>query len=104
MAIPFDDDLTQMFSVDEHGTSISYRRVKGMGDSTILGIFDNETIPVDAGGFATVHDEQPRFTCRTSDVPYIASEDEMVISSVSYYVRAWEHDGTGVTVVHLEKQ
>jgi len=42
-------------------------------------------------------------TCRTSDLPSIGEGEVMVISGVTYVVRAWIHDGTGVTVVQLEK-
>ena len=104
MAIPFANDLDLMLSVDEFASSVTYRRKLGLGDSTITGVFDNETVPMDAGGIAMVHQEQPRFTCRTTDVPYIAEDDFLVISSIQYRVVAWLHDGTGVTVIHLEKQ
>ena len=59
---------------------------------------------VDAGGIALVHQEQPRFMCRSADVPYIAEDDYLIISSVNYRVVAWISDGTGVTTIHLEKQ
>jgi hypothetical protein len=104
MAIPFAADLSLMMNADDFGTSITYRRKNAMGDSTILGIFDNETVPVDAGGLVSVHEEQPRVTCRTTDIPYISETDEMIVSGVTYKVRAWVHDGTGVTTVQLERQ
>ena len=103
MAIPFAADLNLMLDTDEFATAVTYRRKLGLGDASINGVFDNETVPVDAGGYATVHQEQPRFTCRTSDVPNIAYDDAIVISGTVYYVRAWIHDGTGVTVIQLEK-
>lgn len=98
MAIPFATDLLTLFNVDEFAVSVTY------SGATIRGIFDNETVPVDAGGFVSVHQEQPRLTCRTTDVPSIAEDQTMVISGVTYRVRAWIHDGTGVTSVQLEKQ
>lgn len=104
MAIAFADDLLQLLDVDDFATSIAYRRKNALGDSTIVGIFDNETVPVDAGGFVSVHEEQPRVTCRTTDIPYISETDEMIVSGVTYKVRAWVHDGTGVTTVQLERQ
>jgi hypothetical protein len=104
MAIPFADDLNAILDVDEFASSVSYRRKLGLGDSSIIGIFDNETVPVDAGGIASVHQEQPRFTCRTTDVPYIAENDVIIVSSIEYRVVAWLHDGTGVTTLQLEKQ
>ena len=69
----------------------------------ISGIFDNETVPIDAGGYAQVHQEQPRLTVSTSDIPNIGEGEVMVISGVSFAVRAWVHDGTGVTEIQLEK-
>lgn len=104
MALSLANDLSFMFNTDEFASSVTYRRKLALGQSTIKGIFDNETIPVDAGGFVQVHQEQPRLTCRTTDLPYIAEDDVMVISSVEYRVVGWIHDGTGVTEVQLEKQ
>jgi hypothetical protein len=98
MALPFATDLLTLFNVDEFAVNVTY------SGGTIVGIFDNETVPVDAGGFVSVHQEQPRLTCRTSDVPSIAEDQTMVISGATYKIRAWIHDGTGVTVVQLEKQ
>lgn len=98
MALPLADDLLTLFNVDEFAVSVNY------GGATIRGIFDNETVPVEGGGFVSVHQEQPRLTCRTLDVPAIAEDQKMVISFVTYKIRAWIHDGTGVTSVQLEKQ
>lgn len=97
MALPLADDLANIFDVDEFATAVTY------DGGTINGIFDNETIPVDTGGYVSVHEEQPRLTCRTADISSIAYNQTMVINAVTYYVRAWIHDGTGVTVVQLEK-
>lgn len=97
MALPLNNDLATIFNVDEFATVVTY------DGGSINGVFDNETIPVDAGGFAQIHQEQPRLTVRTADVPSIAEGEAMVISGVTYAVRAWIHDGTGVTEVQLEK-
>ena len=104
MPLPLTDDLATILNIDEFAVTVTYRRKNALGDSTIYGIFDNETVPVDTGGFVPVHEEQPRLTCRTSDIPNISETDEMIISSVTYTVRAWVHDGTGVTVVQLERK
>lgn len=104
MPLPLSDDLADILNIDEFAVTVAYRRKDALGDSTIYGIFDNETVPIEAGGFVPVHEEQPRLTCRTADIPNIAYNDEMDISSVTYKVRAWVHDGTGVTVVQLERQ
>jgi len=97
MPLPLNDDLTSILLVDEFATAVTY------DGGTIYGIFDNETVPVDAGGYVQVHQEQPRLTCRTADIPSIAEDQQMVINSVTYEIKAWVHDGTGVTTVQLER-
>lgn len=103
MPLPLTDDLATILNIDEFAVTVTYRRKNALGDSTITGIFDNETVPVETGGFVPVHEEQPRLTCRTSDIPNVSETDQMIINSVTYTVRAWVHDGTGVTVVQLER-
>lgn len=98
MPLPLNDDLTDILSIEEFAVSVTY------DGGTINGIFDNETVPVEAGGFVPVHEEQPRLTCRTADVPSITYDQVMVIGAVTYKVKAWVHDGTGVTTVQLERQ
>jgi hypothetical protein len=97
MPLPFAADLSTIMNVDEFAVSVSY------DGGTINAIFDNETMPVEAGGFVQVHQEQPRLTCRTIDVPSIAEGQAMVIAGTNYVIRAWIHDGTGVTTLRLEK-
>lgn len=97
MALPIADDLAAILNVEEFATAVTY------GGATIYGIFDNETVPVDAGGYAQVHQEQPRLTCRTADISGVTESDQVVISGVTYDVKAWVHDGTGVSVLQLEK-
>ena len=97
MAIALADDLSSIFAVEDFATAATY------DGSTINGVFDNETVPMDAGGTAQVHQEQPRFTCRTTDVSSVASGDTIEINAVTYNIVAWIHDGTGVTVLQLEK-
>lgn len=101
MPLPLVSDLATILSTDEFAVSATYTPSGGSA-STVNGVFDNETVPVDAGGFVQVHEEQPRFTCRTSDVSGVSDGDNIVISAISYTIRAWVHDGTGVTILQLE--
>lgn len=103
MPLPFLSDLADILNLEEFAVAASYSRKDAMGDSTVNGVFDNETVPVDAGGFASVHEEQPRFTCRTADLPYLTENDILTVSGTTYLVRAWVHDGTGVTALQLER-
>ena len=51
-----------------------------------------------------VASNDPRFTCKTSDVTNASNGDTIVIDSVTYKVRIAEADGTGITILVLEKQ
>lgn len=104
MPLPLANDIATLLTLDEFAVVATYQRKGGLGDTSINVIFDNETVPVDAGGFAQVHQEQPRVTCRSIDVPSISETDVMIIGGLHYTVRAWVHDGTGVTEVQLEKK
>ena len=97
MPLPLNDDLATILNLDEFAVAVTY------DGGTINGIFDNETIPVDAGGYAQIHQEQPRLTCRTIDVPNIGEGEIMVISGQTYVIRAWVHNGVGETAIQLEK-
>ena len=68
------------------------------GSSTLTGIFDNDY--AESGRIASAN---PTFTVRTADYASPAQGDALVISGTTYAVRSWEPDGTGITVVQLEK-
>ena len=97
MPISLNDDILFLLDLDDFAVAASYE------GGTINSIFDNETVPVEAGGFSQIHQEQPRFTCRTADVPSVAEGQAIVISGLTYEIKAWVHDGTGVTTLQLEK-
>lgn len=98
MPLPFASDLAVIMNTDEFALSVTFN------GSAIDAIFDNETVPIDTGGFVPVHQEQPRLTCRTIDITGIAEDQVVVVSGVNYLVKAWVHDGTGSSVIRLEKQ
>lgn len=102
MPLPLASDLAAIMNVEEFAVAVVYTPSGGSA-TTINVIFDNETIPVDTGGFVPVHEERPRVTCRTQDVQSIGEGDSFTISGVSFTVRVWTHDGVGVTTVHLER-
>ena len=113
MALDFDSDLSSILNTKEYATTISPALLTESGDrivratltgSPFSGIFDNATVPVDAGGNVVVHQEQPRLTCRTTDLSWLSEGSVMTIAGVGYKAQAWIEDGTGVTEVQLEKQ
>jgi len=103
MPLPLLTDLVYIFNADEFGVTVTRIRANFTSQTTFIGIFDNETVPVETGGFVPVHQEQPRVSCRTSDLTDLAEGDIFKIAGIEYVVKSWLHDGTGVTDVNLEK-
>lgn len=103
MALPLISDLAYIFNADEFGVTVTRITANFGTKTTFVGIFDNETVPVETGGFVAVHQEQPRVSCKTADIGSIQEGDIFQISGVEYLVKSWVHDGTGVTDVSLEK-
>lgn len=87
----------------DFGQSITYT-VQGGSPSTITGIFDAQFIEVDAGGTVGFAMQQPRLMVRTSDVVNCNEGDTFVISGTTYLSRIVQDDGTGMTMIVLEKQ
>lgn len=67
--------------------------------ASVRGIFDNQY--VDVLGVAS---RQPIFTLPTADAAAATQASVLVVEGVTYRVRTIEPDGTGVTVLMLERQ
>lgn len=102
MAVETAVERAIFFNTDDFGVSAVYTP-SGGSSVNINGIFDNEFYEADAGGSVTVAIEQPRFACATSDVASALEGDAIVISGVSYIIRVVQDDGTGTTILVLEK-
>ncbi len=103
MAVETADDRAIFVGTDDFGVAATYTPSGGSGVS-INGIFDNDFIEIDAGGGVGVAMQQPRFHCRTADVSSAAEGDALVVDSVNYIIRIVQDDGTGMTMLVLEKQ
>jgi hypothetical protein len=94
--MPFTEDLSVFFRTEDFGTAAVY---SGSG-ATINGIFDTEY----EEPMGRVQAYKPIFVCRTSDVPTASHGQTLVIGAVTYKIRGVEPDGTGITMLRLEKQ
>jgi len=106
MAIESAADRAVFFDTDDFGVAATL--TPQLGDAaTINGIFDNAYLLVETGESAMAT-TSPAFTCRTSDLEAVAagnvrSGDELTVSSVVYRVTDIQADGTGITMLILEK-
>lgn len=104
MAVESAADRLSFLSVDEFGVTATYTPVSGGGSSSVIGIFDNDFLQAD-GGESVAATRAPRFHCREADLTNNGREgDTLVINAVSYLVTVPHSDGTGMTILWLEKQ
>jgi hypothetical protein len=102
MAVETANDLAIFVSANDFGTAATYTPLGG-SSSTVNGIFDNDIVEVDAGGNVPMAVRQPRFLCRTQDLPSAADGDAITVSAIAYTIRVADHDGTGMTTLVLER-
>lgn len=67
--------------------------------STISGIFERQFVAI-----ADTESYEPTFLCRTDDLTDIGHNAKLRINSVDYKVKGNQPDGTGVTLLILERQ
>ena len=87
-----------MLTTVERGFFVDFGVVATIGAATVTGIFDVPT----AEAFGMLGTD-PTFTCAAADVPGIAAGQAVTINAVAYTVTAVRPDGTGVTVLTLDK-
>lgn len=96
MAVETDDDRSYMLA--DFGVTVTF------GASTFQAIFENDHIPVEAGGGVEFSIQQAMILCRTSDVTGIGQGSLVSISGNSYAVSDVQPDGQGMTMLVLEDQ
>lgn len=101
--MPVETADDRAFLLADFGVSVTYT-VQGGSATTITAIFDNQFVEVDAGGDVGFAIQQPRLTCRTVNVANCTEGDSFVISGTTYLSRIVQDDGTGMTLIVLEKQ
>lgn len=102
MAVETAADRAVFFDVDDFGVAATYRR--GVTNSTVNGIFDNEFVQVEVGE-VPYDSTEPVFYCRTADLPAgFTVGDRLTVSTVPYTIREFQPDGTGVSKLRLEAQ
>lgn len=90
-------DLAKILKTEELASMALYK------GALILGVFDVEDTEAQMGDGTIRIVPQCIFTGRSEDLPGIAESDEIVIDNVTYAVRFWMDDGTGMIDVHMEK-
>lgn len=104
MAIESDADRALFLDADEFGVSVTYRKKGTFTDLTLAAIFDAEHSLAGFGDGSDVASVAPQVLMRTADLPSGHGDgDSVTIAGTAYLVRYREPDGTGMTVLKLEK-
>lgn len=105
MSIESAADRAVFLSAADFGIAATYRSAANLSiRSTINGIFDAAHLSVDVSSGVAVSSTNPIFTCRTTDLTSGGTEgDRLTIDGIDYLVRDVQPDGTGMTVLELEK-
>jgi hypothetical protein len=101
--MPIETAADRAAMLADFGETVTYTKQNGI-PVKIQGIFDNQYVEVDAGGEVGFAVQQPRLTVRTVDVVNCTEGDTFVVGGVTYLSRIVQDDGTGITLVALEKQ
>jgi hypothetical protein len=92
--MPFTEDLAAFFQPGDFASTASYVHASNAPVS-VDGIFDDGYADQALG--LALADRRISFLCAGSAVPSAARDDTLVIAGVTYFVRAIEPDGTGLT-------
>jgi hypothetical protein len=88
------DDLPVMFQ--DFGTTVTTS-----SSAKFTAIFDAEYVGV--GELAEVESSGPVLTCQSTDVADLGHGETLTVDGVGYVIRAIQPDGTGVTLLRLER-
>lgn len=91
------NDLAKILKTEELASMALYK------GALILGVFDIEDAEAQMADGTIRIVPQCVFTGRSEDLADIAENDQIVIDNVTYSVRYWMDDGTGMIDVHMEK-
>ena len=105
MTIETDADRLLFLDLDDFAVTATYTPVTGGASTSVKGIFDAASAAIEVGLEVSISSTSPQFHCRTSDLTNGGKQrDTFVISGVTYKAKDVQPDGTGMTVVMLERQ
>ena len=99
----WDDDLSAVFSTTTPGSySSTYTPNGGLATTVVVLMDQDEAEPPELDEISVIS-MATNIRVKSSDVPNLNFGDAFTINSVSYTVREYFNDGTGITNIKLEE-
>lgn len=95
-------DLSAIFASSDFGEAEN--AVTWKGDPVDGCIFDDEDIKIDLGEGVGEIAHQAMITGPSASFSGIAEDDVIIARGVTYHVKYWMDDGSGVIEIYLERQ
>lgn len=93
------DDLEAVFASSDFGEADGTVLFKG--DPVKGAIFDDEDVEIQTGEGSAEIGHQCVLTAPSCEFPDIAENDPVTVRGVTYRVKFWMDDGTGVIEIHM---
>jgi len=94
--------MDRMLMLQDFGEQVSANSPR-IGQIRFMAIFDNDHQLV-AGQTVDFSTQEPRLTCKTSDVAGLKAGDTITVRNDVFHVAVIMPDGTGITEIILERQ
>lgn len=98
----FTENLDDFLDVGDFAEAATYTPDGGAAVS-INGIFDLTYVDIETGGGVPISGLKAVFTCKASDVAAEPEGDTVTARGVNYTIMVHQPDGTGLTLLVLEK-
>lgn len=102
MTVETDSERAIFFAADDFGINATLT-IDGQ-PSQVTGIFDNDYQDLDAGGSVPFAASEPTFHARTADMVGVEEGDALTVDDEVYTISVVMSDGTGLTMLRLERQ
>ena len=93
----FKEDFSVFTNPKEFGDTAT------IGATPVNGIYEHQYVETTINS-VPVAGEHPTFGCAVADLPAYTYGTVLTVDGVTYKIRNWQPDGTGWTILILEKQ
>ena len=95
--------IDECFHTDDFAQQAEYQAVIGTTTALINVIYSTGDLSDVMMGGIGYQNAPPQVLCKTGDVSDLSTTSCLIFNGITWYVREWFDDGTGVTTIKLSK-